>query len=222
MSVDVELERLYERVELVRGWGNPRKGRLCIMSFVAYLAGEAHTDWPHTASPMIRNFAVLLNDLAPQEWRQELKAFAPRIIGTNDGNDRARSEMLFRAMTDEVVAGGPIHSGRAYAVGMNNMWDSYTVAASAGNLLGVLMRNAPTSDCRRWYWIKALELLDRLCDIGAEKRASNVRLDRVEDMRVALGRRRASTDRLHHFVDAASKAAEAIPLRCRKLLEHVL
>jgi hypothetical protein len=222
MSVNVELERLYERVELVRGWGNPRKGRLCIMSFVAYLAGEAHTDWPHTASPTIRNFAVLLNDLAPKEWRQELKPFAPRIIGTNDSYDRVRSEMLFRAMTDEVVAGGPAHPVRAYAVGTNSMWDSYSVTAWAGHLLSILVRNAPTSDCRRWYWIKALELLDRLCDIGAEERASNVRLDRVEDMRVALDRRRASTDRLHHFVGATSKAAQGIPLLYRNVLEHVL
>ena len=46
MSVNLAVERLYEEVELVRGTGNRHRGELCIMSFVAYLAGEPHTDSP--------------------------------------------------------------------------------------------------------------------------------------------------------------------------------
>lgn len=45
-----ELERLYERIRLVGGKGSRRDARLCVMTFVALLAGERHTDAPATAS----------------------------------------------------------------------------------------------------------------------------------------------------------------------------
>lgn len=113
MSVDLQLERLYDRIKLVSGAGKPGRGKLCIMSFVAYLAGEPHGDRPETASSIIRNFAIRLNDGVGAEWRQELKPFAPRIIGTNDGEDRARSEMLLRTMVDEVLPRARAEQGRS-------------------------------------------------------------------------------------------------------------
>ena len=57
MIVDLELQRLYDRVRLVRGKGDRRSGTLCIMTFVALLAGERHTDAPSTASPVLRALA---------------------------------------------------------------------------------------------------------------------------------------------------------------------
>ena len=57
MIVDLELQRLYDRVRLVRGKGDRRAGTLCIMTFVALLAGERHTDAPSTASPVLRALA---------------------------------------------------------------------------------------------------------------------------------------------------------------------
>src|SRR5215218_1657267 len=94
MAVDRRLERLCERVTLVEGEGNPRRGELCIMSFVALLAGEAHTDRPASASPLIRDIAIPINDAMPRNVRQHLKPFAARIVGTNDGRDRDRVEVL--------------------------------------------------------------------------------------------------------------------------------
>jgi len=94
MSVNLEAERLYDQVELVRGTGSRNRGQLCIMSFVAYLAGERHTDHPRTASPFIRKFAIPLNDGVPTALCQDLKPFAPRIIGTNDGHDLKRAAVM--------------------------------------------------------------------------------------------------------------------------------
>ena len=95
MDLDVGLQRAFDRVELVSGSiGDPGEGRMCLMSLVAFLAGEAHSDAPGCASPLIQTFAVLVNDHMPHAARQRLKPFAPRIIGTNDGFDPVRAEIL--------------------------------------------------------------------------------------------------------------------------------
>jgi hypothetical protein len=103
MEVDRRLERLCERVTLVEGVGNRRRGELCVMSFVALLAGERHTDHPASASPLIRNFAISVNDAMPRDVRQRLKPFAARIVGTNDGRDQARAEVLHQALATEIL-----------------------------------------------------------------------------------------------------------------------
>jgi hypothetical protein len=103
MDVDRRLEQLCERVTLVEGDGSPRRGELCVMSFVALLAGERHTDHPASASPLIRNLAIPVNDAMPDAVRQRLKPFAARILGTNDGCDRTRAEVLRQALAAEVL-----------------------------------------------------------------------------------------------------------------------
>lgn len=233
MSIDLRLERLYGGVQLVRGKGNPRKGRLCIMSLVAYLAGEGHTDRPRTASRVIRDFAVSLNDLAPQEWRQELKPFAPRIIGTNDGHDRARGRILYRAIMEEVIPKANADAGRAEEDDRQHADYSGTggplgvggpsdVARWAASLLGLLIRNAPSPSSRRWHWVKAVEILDRLCEVGAEGRLLDVRRDRIEQMRTAVEHRRTQEDRIHHLVADAVKLTREIPHLCRTMVRHLV
>ncbi len=103
MGPDLRLQRVLDRFELVSGIGEPHKGTMCVMSFVAHLAGEGHTDHPSCASPVIRDFVIPINDHMPREVRQRLKPFAPRLIGTNDGLDRARAEVLRRALAEVVL-----------------------------------------------------------------------------------------------------------------------
>jgi hypothetical protein len=73
------------------------------MSFVALLAGESHTDRPACASPLIRNFAILVNDAMLAQARQRLMPFAMRILSTNDGQDPARVEVLRQALTNKIL-----------------------------------------------------------------------------------------------------------------------
>ncbi|HEX2065218.1 MAG TPA: hypothetical protein VHI93_00245, partial [Candidatus Thermoplasmatota archaeon] len=103
MEVDRRLEELCERVTLIDGVGSRRRGELCVMSFVALLGGERHTDHPASASPLIRNLAIPVNDAMPQDLRQRLKPFAARIVGTNDGRDPARAELLRQALAREIL-----------------------------------------------------------------------------------------------------------------------
>jgi hypothetical protein len=103
MDVDRRVEELCERVTLVDGVGSLRRSELCVMSFVALLGGERHTDHPANASPLIRNFAIPINDALPLGVRQRLKPFAVRIVGTKDGCDRARAEVLRQALAAEIL-----------------------------------------------------------------------------------------------------------------------
>lgn len=103
MPLDLKMQRLYDRAELVAGIGDPQLNRFCVMSFVAFMAGEWFGDRPKTASPVIRKFVIPLNDRVDAKTRQRLKPFAPRIIGTNDGEDSARADLIFRTIVAKVV-----------------------------------------------------------------------------------------------------------------------
>jgi hypothetical protein len=104
MGPDLRMrQRVLDRFELVSDIGEPDECTACVMSLVAHLAGEGHTDRPRCASPLIRGFAIPVNDGMPREARQRLKPFAPRLVGTNDGLDRARVEVLRRALVEVVL-----------------------------------------------------------------------------------------------------------------------
>ena len=106
MDLHSSLQRAFDRIELVGGSiGDPGEGRMCLMSLVAFLAGEHHSDSPACASPLIQAFAVLVNDHMPHAARQRLKPFAPRIIGTDDGLDGVRAAVLVQAMAESVLPG---------------------------------------------------------------------------------------------------------------------
>jgi hypothetical protein len=102
-ELELRLQRVLDRVELVEGIGDPAAGTMCVMSLVARLAGEGHTDHPHCASPVIRAFAVPVNDAMPLEVRRRLKPFAPRILGTDDGLDRERGAVLRRVLAERIL-----------------------------------------------------------------------------------------------------------------------
>ena len=113
MGPDLRLQqRVLDRIELVCGIGEPHAGTGCLMSLVAQLASEDHTDRPACASPLICAFAIPVNDHMPREARQRLKPFAPRLVGTNDGLDRARAEALRRVLVGVVL---PRASGDRHA-----------------------------------------------------------------------------------------------------------
>jgi hypothetical protein len=198
MQQDLRLQRLFDRVELVNGVGSRSAGQMCVMSFVACLAGEKETDAPRCASPVIRTFAILINDQMPGEVRQRLKPFAPSIVGTKDGLDEARAEILRRALVEEILPGvsrfrmsATARAGRAgpfaylwshmlhHRIGyLLNQGESrrrrpdYAVqmASAAGALLGFCARNARNADETEWYWSTAIGLLDRLCEVGLPER----------------------------------------------------
>jgi hypothetical protein len=203
MCVDLRTERLYEQVELVRGAGSRTSGGLCIMSLVAYLAGECESDRPQTASPFVRQFAIQLNDGSSTDLRQDLKPFAPRIIGTNDGRDLERAALVHKVITEEVwpraerdgLVGQRDASRKAWVKRLFHCADhrddtrpnvmarfhDFRTAHEQGKCLrlgmlagDLLVSLVKKAPTRRWYWAKSLELLDRLCEVGSDPRRSRM------------------------------------------------
>ena len=152
MVEDPRLERVCEDVELVRGTGNPLLGRLCVMSFVAYLAGDCHTDRPRCASPVIRSMAVLINDQMPPATRQRLTVFAPRIIGTDDGLDDVRVKILARAVFKEILPRAAREGRAVRAVGrelsvFGRLWIGTAKRALVGRIKTALAELKAEAEC---------------------------------------------------------------------------
>jgi hypothetical protein len=204
MAISPQVEALCERAQLVAGLGDPQEGRFCVMSLVAYLASEPASDAPRSASPVIRAFVIPVNDGMPCATRQRLKPFAPRIIGTRDGHDDTRATLLCRADMEELLpqlarrreATPSTARARTLRQAWNRLFESGSVrrltrlvhqvehggqgrpivplASATGQLISLVARNAAASD-QAWYWNHAVGLLDRMCEAGAEARASERR-----------------------------------------------
>ena len=84
-----------DTLELEHGSHKTRDDGLCIMEAVAWLAEEQHSDQPKCASPVIRNFAMGLNDAWNDEQRQKLIPYAKLIVNTANGLDDQRALMAF-------------------------------------------------------------------------------------------------------------------------------
>ena len=96
-------------LHLDRGAHSSREVGVSVMEAVAWLAGERHTDHPHTASPVIAAFCRLINDRVGDEERQRLVAYVPRLVGT-----RAADEIELRRTM--VIADWAVRSAAAAAL----------------------------------------------------------------------------------------------------------
>jgi hypothetical protein len=247
MTVDARWESLYRQVELVRGVGDRKRGKMCVMSFVAFLAGEEHSDNPTTASPLIRQFAITINDNIPDHMRQRLKSFAPRILGTSDGYDRARARVLIEALRAELLPrivaefgfaatrdGGMPHGFQghrkamtlpqlheqavrlfSYASDPGDMPPCEEAATAVARLIAHCGRIARTPEQRDWYWVKAIELLDRLCDISADQDRPGVPAERLSEMEAFLERRNERQQGKARAVAAFTRVRNLIPALVR-------
>jgi hypothetical protein len=76
---------------LKNGSHDNREAGMCAMEWVAYLAGEEHTDSPICVDPPLRSYGISLNDSWDDEQRQKLRPYLARCIGTaGDGRTEER------------------------------------------------------------------------------------------------------------------------------------
>lgn len=215
MNGQNQVESLFRQLDLVPRVGERRESELCVMSLVALLAGERHTDRPATACPVIAAYAIKINDTVDCDSRQGLKLMATRIMGTNDGNKAERAWLLARVCVNEVftylmedtgapatvITGLPrmpleIDSsfdfkqlsnelqmvGRHYGMERSRLADfryllracnrgsaEFVAAAAAVTIVDCArLSDVPMQDNR--YWEVAINLFDRLCDVGLADR----------------------------------------------------
>jgi hypothetical protein len=82
----------FAAIDLKKGsHGTPDEG-MCLMEATAFLVGERHSDNPQCVSPVLGTFGRNLNDVLPDDLRQDLKGLIPSLPGTaDDGWDARRS-----------------------------------------------------------------------------------------------------------------------------------
>lgn len=81
-----------DTLHLAKGGHDTPDDGLCLLEAVAMFAGEDHTDQPRCVSPVLRTYGIRLNDVLPDDRRQQLKPLIPRLVGTaGDGLDETRS-----------------------------------------------------------------------------------------------------------------------------------
>ena len=99
MSVVEDRLRYLDDLRLGRGsHAAPNNGLVgaCVMEAVAYIAAEPWSDHPECASPVITSFLVSWNDSLPDDDRQMLKPYIPRLVGTRTSkkDEETRAWML--------------------------------------------------------------------------------------------------------------------------------
>jgi len=101
MTAALDLTTLH----LEHGAHDNRRQGVCLLEAVAWFASREHTDRPPCVSPVLGQFGRSLNDWLPDEDRQALIPFIPRMPGTaSDGLDAARLDVLTRWMCDRWAA----------------------------------------------------------------------------------------------------------------------
>ena len=77
---------------LAVGSHNPDSSEMCLLEAASYQAGEPWSDRPQCVSPVLAAYGRNLNDVLPENTRQRLVPFIPRLLNTaGDGLDEQRS-----------------------------------------------------------------------------------------------------------------------------------
>ena len=85
---------------LAVGSHNADSSEMCLLEAAAYQAGEAWSDHPRCVSPVLAAYGRGLNDVLPDDTRQRLVSFIPRLLNTaGDGLDEQRSYLALDWLT---------------------------------------------------------------------------------------------------------------------------
>jgi len=100
---------------------------LCAMEVVAFLAGGPHTDHPRCACPIISGFVRHINDNMPDDHRQRLLPYLPRLVDSVcEDHEQVRHEFFaWQAVRVFAPAALRAQGYRRYATSLENAADLY-------------------------------------------------------------------------------------------------
>ena len=86
----------YQTIKLSKGKHASPEDGACVMELASMLAGEPFTDHPASVCPVIASFLRSYNDSIDERRRQDLYAYASKVVGSRAGLgiERARIEQL--------------------------------------------------------------------------------------------------------------------------------
>ena len=85
MSEQHTIDEALERFTLIRGAGSPDRNEACVMTALAWVAGQSWTDSLPCAHPLLRSWAIRANDAegtTPDQRAEMVKAGATGILDT--------------------------------------------------------------------------------------------------------------------------------------------
>jgi hypothetical protein len=88
----------YQTIKLSRGKHSVPEDGACVMELASMLAGEAFTDQPASVCPVIASFLRAYNDVVDDDRRQDLYAYAAKVVGSTGSAavQRARADRLMQ------------------------------------------------------------------------------------------------------------------------------
>ena len=86
----------YQTIKLSKGKHTSPEDGACVMELASMLAGEQFSDHPASVCPVIGSFLRAYNDSVDDDRRQDLYAYASKVVGTRTSAEgqRARAERL--------------------------------------------------------------------------------------------------------------------------------
>jgi hypothetical protein len=97
----------HQTVRLSRGRHQGPEQGACVMELASMLAGEPFSDHPRSACPVIGAFLRAYNDGLPDDRRQDLYAYAAKVVGTACSRKvrRARARMCLEWFAEQSPGG---------------------------------------------------------------------------------------------------------------------
>jgi hypothetical protein len=83
----IDTKRL-EGLRLSKGAHPTPEAGVCLLEAVAWVRGQPFSDHPPCVSPVLGAYGRSLNDALPEDKRQQLVRFIPRLVGTAGDTDR--------------------------------------------------------------------------------------------------------------------------------------
>ena len=157
----------HQTVKLSRGSHLSREYGACVMELASMLSGERFSDRPRSVCPVIAAYLRTYNDRIDDGRRQDLYAYAARVVGSRATRtaERERAELCL-GWRHELTGRMPF-AGREWRLGRScRLWIAHEAALAAAR------STMPDAHPR------ALAFIDRMLEVG-RRRPSGARNGRA-------------------------------------------
>jgi hypothetical protein len=148
----------HRTVKLSRGSHQSPDHGACVMELASMLAGERFGDHPRSVCPVIGAYLRTYNDRIDDDRRQDLYAYAARVVGSRSTRttERERAELCL-AWRYELTARRPFADGGWRLGRSRRLWVAHEAALAAAR------STMPDAHPR------ALAFIDRMFDVGRRR-----------------------------------------------------
>ena len=99
----IDIEALW-KFDLRKGYTDHPRNGACLMDAARWIVYREIGDDPPCTCPIIRAYAIRINDMLPDDERQRLKRFILRVAGNRDPeSEQARAEYLVKQTAGVIV-----------------------------------------------------------------------------------------------------------------------